>query len=88
MSDEERTPRAGEEEAPVEPMPGQTVIVAGSPEHEALLKAYPNATSYGPDVVIVPAPEPVVEEEAEERALPGPNPLLTDAARGDEAGRE
>lgn len=88
MSDrrEDEEPTAEEQAAP-DPNAGKTVIVAGSPEHEALLQQYPNASSYGPDVVIVPAPEPVVEE-AEERDLPGPNPLLTDDERGDEAGRE
>jgi hypothetical protein len=78
MSDEPLVPRRDEEVAaeaaqpPVDPNAGKTVIVAGSPEHEALLKSYPNATSYGPDVVIVPAPEPepveeVVEEDEVER---------------------
>jgi hypothetical protein len=84
-------PREGEEpaaeEVPVDPNAGKTVIVAGSPEHEALLNQYPNASSYGPDIVIVPAPEPEPVAE-EERDLPGPNPLLTDDERGDEAGRE
>lgn len=68
----EHEPREGEEpveeEVPVDPNAGKTVIVAGSPEHEALLKANPNATSYGPDVVIVPAPEPEPEPEAEPEA--------------------
>lgn len=50
----------------VDPNAGKTVIVSGSPEHEALLKAYPNATSYPADVVIVPAPEPEPEVVAEE----------------------
>jgi hypothetical protein len=42
-----------------ETMPGQEEIVAGTPEHVAVLNAYPNATSYGPDVnVVVPPVEP------------------------------
>jgi hypothetical protein len=44
-------------------LPGQREIVIGSPEHEALLKANPNATSYGPDVNLVQPPEPEPEEE-------------------------
>jgi hypothetical protein len=63
MSDE---PVVAPEELANKPtLPGQTEIVVGSPEHEALLKANPNASSYGPDVNIVQPPEPVVEDEGE-----------------------
>ena len=45
---------AGEEET----KPGQTEVEAGSVEHQQVLKAFPNATSYGPDVnVVLPPPE-------------------------------
>jgi hypothetical protein len=42
--------------------PGQTEIVAGSVEHQQVLNAYPNATSYASDVnvIIPPDPEPEV----------------------------
>jgi hypothetical protein len=40
-----------------ETLPGQAEVVAGSPEHERELKAFPNATSYGPDVNVVLPPE-------------------------------
>jgi hypothetical protein len=45
---------AGEEET----KPGQTEVEAGSVEHQQVLKAFPNATSYGPDVNVVLPPEP------------------------------
>jgi len=52
-------------------LPGQTEIVAGSPEHEALLRANPNASSYGPEVNVVVAPVPVEPEpEPEPEAQP------------------
>jgi len=39
--------------------PGQTEVIAGSVEHQQVLKAYPNATSYSSDVnVVVPVEEP------------------------------
>jgi hypothetical protein len=41
-----------------ETLPGQEEIVAGTPEHVAVLNAYPNATSYGPDVNVIVPPEP------------------------------
>src|SRR3954465_8882378 len=49
-------------------LPGQEEIVSQTPEHERLLKAYPTATSYGPDVNVVappspPGPDPKDEEE-------------------------
>jgi len=44
---------AGEEET----KPGQTEVEAGSVEHQQVLKAFPNATSYGPDVNVVLPPE-------------------------------
>ena len=44
---------AGEDET----KPGQTEVEAGSVEHQQVLKAYPNATSYGPDVNVVLPPE-------------------------------
>src|SRR3954464_5886586 len=50
-------------------LPGQEEIVGHTPEHERLLKAYPTATSYGPDVNVVtppPPPEPEPEEEEED----------------------
>ena len=50
-----------------ETMPGQDEIVAGTPEHVRVLNAYPNATSYGPDVNVVLPP---VEE-------PPPDPPTT-----------
>jgi hypothetical protein len=51
-------------------LPGQTEVVAGTPEHEALLNAYPNATSYAPDVnVVLPADVPPEEPMAEEAAV-------------------
>jgi hypothetical protein len=57
-------------------LPGQQEIVAQTPEHERLLKSYPNATSYGPDVNVVapepppepPQPEPEQDEEDEGNA--------------------
>jgi len=69
-------PREGEEVDPnappedvgtAETQPGQTEVVAGTPEHEALLKANPNASSYAPEVNVVlpPEPEPEPEPEAE-----------------------
>jgi len=67
-SGEEVVPNVGEEET----KPGQKEIVAGSPEHEALLKANPNASSYAPEVNVVLPPEPEPEpqpETDEERAL-------------------
>ena len=52
---------AGEEET----KPGQTEVEAGSVEHQQVLKAYPNATSYGPDDVnIVLPPEQTPEAMA------------------------
>ena len=74
-----------------ETLPGQTEVVAGTPEHDRVLTSYPNATSYGPDVNVVlppeepPPPEVLPEREEDE---PNPNPLLTDDHLGDEAGRE
>jgi len=45
----------GEEET----QPGQKEVVAGTVEHEQLLKSFHNATSYAPNVnVVVPEPEP------------------------------
>jgi hypothetical protein len=38
-------------------LPGQEEIKGGTPEHERVLKAYPTATSYAPDVnVVLPDP--------------------------------
>ena len=45
-----------------ETIPGQTEIVSGTPEHERELKAFPNASSYGPHVNVIAA-EPVEPEE-------------------------
>jgi hypothetical protein len=45
-----------------ETQPGQTEIVAGSVEHQQVLNAYPNATSYASDVNVIVAPEPEVEQ--------------------------
>ena len=39
-------------------LPGQREIEGGSVEHQRLLKQYPNATSYGPDVNVVENEEP------------------------------
>jgi hypothetical protein len=47
-------------------LPGQEEIVGGTPEQERLLKAYPTATSYGPDVNVVLPPEPPPEEDEDE----------------------
>src|SRR3954451_13730462 len=52
-------------------LPGQEEIVGHTPEHEQLLKTYPTATSYGPDVNVIvppepPEPEPEQQDEAEE----------------------
>ena len=55
---------AGEEET----KPGQTEVEAGSVEHQQVLKAYPNATSYGPDVNVVLPPEPPPPEGGATRA--------------------
>ena len=40
-----------------ETQPGQTEVVAGTVEHQQVLKAYPNATSYAGDVNVVLPPE-------------------------------
>jgi hypothetical protein len=45
-----------------ETIPGQVEVVAGTPEHERELKAFPNASSYGPHVKVVVAPNPEPEE--------------------------
>lgn len=47
-----------------ETKPGQTEIVAGTPEHQRLLNAYPNATSYSEDTNVV-VPDPVEDGEGE-----------------------
>lgn len=61
-----------------ETMPGQAEVVAGTVQHEQLLNAYHNATSYGPDVnVVVPEPE----------APPGPPPEEDGVARTEEEQR-
>lgn len=57
-------------------LPGQEEIVAGTPEQERVLKAYPQATSYGPDVNVVEAPPPEPppsegEDEQEEEPQEG-----------------
>jgi hypothetical protein len=44
---------------------GQTEVEAQTPEHERLLKAHPNATSYGPEVNVVVPLEPEEDEEDE-----------------------
>jgi hypothetical protein len=41
-----------------ETQPGQQEVVAGTVEHEQLLKSFPNATSYAPDVNVVVPLEP------------------------------
>src|SRR4051795_1379966 len=50
-------------------LPGQEEIKGGTPEHERVLKAYPTATSYAPDVNVVlpdpPQPPPEEEDEGE-----------------------
>lgn len=51
---------AGEEKT----QPGQREIISGSVEHEQVLKAYANATSYAPDVNVVPAPVPEAEQRS------------------------
>lgn len=62
MSDEPVVPNIEPQPADA-PHEGKRVIVVGSPEHEALLKAFPNASSYADDIVIVEAP-PTEEEVA------------------------
>ena len=52
-----------------ETQPGQTEIVAGTPEHQRLLNAYPNATSYSEDTNVV-VPEPPAEGEGGPPAAP------------------
>ena len=47
-----------------ETQPHQEEVVAGSPEHTAILNANPNASSYGPEVNVVLPPEPTEEEVA------------------------
>jgi hypothetical protein len=50
-------------------LPGQEEITAYTPEHVRLLRSYPTATSYGPDVNVVtppPPPEPEPKDEDEE----------------------
>jgi hypothetical protein len=39
-------------------LPGQEEITAHTPEHVRLLRSYPTATSYGPDVNVVTPPPP------------------------------
>lgn len=58
-----------------ETQPGQTEVVAGSVEHQQVLKAYPNATSYAGDVNVVLPPE-------EEPPPPDPPSTLSDALSG------
>jgi hypothetical protein len=55
------------DDMPKKTQPGQREVVSGSPEHVTLLQAHPNATTYGPDVNVVPAPPPVSLEEQERR---------------------
>src|SRR4051812_744036 len=48
-------------------LPGQEEIKGGTPEQERLLKSYPTATSYGPDVnVVLPDPPQPPPGEGEE----------------------
>lgn len=60
--DESGFRNAGDDET----LPGQHEVEAGSVEHQQLLKSYPNATSYAPDVNVVSTPQTrgEVEEEA------------------------
>ena len=58
-----------------ETQPGQTEVVAGTVEHQQVLNAYPNATSYAGDVnVVVPPEEPPPE--------PPPPDTLSGASSG------
>jgi hypothetical protein len=75
-----------------ETLPGQHEVEAGSVEHVQLLKSYPNATSYAPDVNVVakeeaePPPEPLPEEDElqrEEGESDEDYELRRDAARQD-----
>ena len=92
MSDKVEPRDVPEDVGDAETLPGQTEVVAGTPEHDRVLTSYPNATSYGPDVNVVLPPEepppPEVLPERDEGPGPDPNPLLTDDHLGDEAGRE
>lgn len=56
--------------------PGQTEVVAGTVEHQQLLKSFPNATSYAPDVNVILPPEPT--EEQLTRAIPPQTGVPTD----------
>jgi hypothetical protein len=56
--------------------PGQTEVVAGTVEHQQVLNAYPNATSYAGDVNVVLPPE---EEPPPD---PPPPETLSGAAYG------
>lgn len=51
-----------------ETQPGQTEVVAGTVEHQQVLNAYPNATSYAGDVNVVLPP---VEEPSPPETLSG-----------------
>jgi hypothetical protein len=50
--------KMAKDDMPKKTQPGQREVVSGSPEHVTLLQAHPNATTYGPDVNVVPAPPP------------------------------
>ena len=56
--------------------PGQEEVMAGSVEHVHLLKAFPNVTSYAPDVNIILPPEPTEEQMA--KAIPPQAGVPTD----------